>query len=70
MYHAILAFLVGLLHSAPVEQCPYRPMLAYGDNASQPVKIASTIPYAPCSLAGSGRLAQLATSPSKARHIV
>jgi len=65
MYHAILAFLAGLLHSAPAEYCPYRPMLAYGDNAARPLMIASTIPPVPCSLAARSRLAEVAASRSK-----
>jgi hypothetical protein len=61
MWHAILTFLAGLLPSVPANHCPYHPMLAYGDNASHPVMVASAIPYIPCSFTA-GRLAQLGRS--------
>jgi hypothetical protein len=70
MFHAILAFLAGLLHAAPAEYCPYRPMLAHGDNAAHPMMIASTVPSVPCSLAARSRLAELAASRSKDGQIV
>jgi len=62
MWHAILAFLAGLLPSVPADHCPYHRMWAYGDNASRSVVVASTTPYVPCSFAASGRLAQMARS--------
>jgi hypothetical protein len=62
MYHAILAFLAGLLHSASPEYCHYQPMLAYGDNARRPPVIASAASYAPCASVAGGRLARLPAS--------
>ena len=63
MWHAILTFLAGLLPQVPADHCPYRPMLAYGDNTSRAVVVvASRAPYSPCSLAASGQLAQFARS--------
>jgi hypothetical protein len=70
MYHAILAFLAGLLHPAAPAYCHYQPMLAYGDNARHPSMIASATSNAPCASVADGRLARLPASLSKGGRVV
>ncbi len=59
MWHAILAFLAGLIPSVPADHCPYHRMWASGDNAAGPVMVASASPYIPCSFAANGHFAGL-----------